>query len=164
MVFPWIPFLKERAGGKLSDIEFLAVKDFDGKLVKNEGVKSATGDLATLTASSGKDMYVARAKVSFTPSSIGTGSGEGNAIVKLKINGTVVETARYSWSARSTSTSNFGAANFAEDYEFKNIGHKVAATQIIKLEVVTLTGNTNAEGFVECFEETTGETPQVASI
>jgi len=152
MVGPWIAFLRKRAGGRLSDIEFLAIKAFGGKLVKNEGFLSATGDLATLTASSGKDMYLARAKVTFY-SRVSNPSSVGDKI-ELKVNGTVVETTGYSMLTNAIETS----------YEFKNIGHKVAATQIIKLEVTVLATDTDVEGFIECFEETTGETPQIPSI
>lgn len=159
MVFPWIAFLKERKR-RLSDIEFLAIKEYGGKLVNDEGVKTTTGDLATLTANSGKDLYVARAKVSCTPSSVGIGASSGSATIELKVNGTVVETASYSWAARSTASNNFGSGQFAWDYEFKDIGHKVDATQVIKLEVSSIS-TANVEGFIEGFEEDDGNSPQV---
>jgi len=136
-------------GRKLSDIEFLAIKEFDGKLKKNEGVKTTTGDLATLTATSGKDMYIARAKI--TVYNDGGGTGASQNVVVLKINGIIIETS----GTRVNLTS--------ESYEFKNMGHKVAATQIIKLEVITINAAISIEGFIECFEETTGETPQIPS-
>jgi len=151
MVGPWIAFLKNRGGGRLSDIEFLAIKDFGSKLVKNEGVLSATGDLATLTASSGKDMYIARAKVTWFSNTASPSIIASECV--LKINGTIVETSKVSLSANNSLI-----------YEFKNIGHKVAATQIIKLEVISIDSEVDIEGFIECFEEATGETPQVSSI
>jgi hypothetical protein len=46
-----------------------------------------------------------------------------------------------------------------EDYEFKNIGHKVAAGQIIKLEIISLGTDVNVEGFIECFGKDTGVNP-----
>jgi len=145
---------------KMSDILFLSVKEHAGKIRSNEGFLSATGDLATLTANTGKDMYIARAKVVFF---INTAA---NAItiadtVELKVNGTVIETA--STGLRVITTSNSGAGALAFEYEFKNMGHKVAATEIIKLEVTALNANTDVEGFIECFEETTGESPYQAS-
>ena len=159
MVFPWIPFLKQKAGGKLSDIEFLSIKEFDGKLVQNDGSKTTTGDLATLTASSGKDMYVAKAKIVATLSS-NPGAGYYNTTVALKINGVTEETVVLSFAR--TSTSGDGQSNTLS-YEFVNIGRKVAATEIIKLEVTTI-NSLSVNGVLLCFEETTGETPQVASI
>ena len=157
MVFPpihWFQGIKGKRG-RLSDIEFLAKKEFDGKLVKNEGFLSTTGDLATLTASSGKDMYIARAKV-IVYINISTSAGSVADEIVLKINNVIVETAKATIEA---STGGSGVNTFA--YEFKNIGHKVAATQIIKLQVITLDTQTDVEGFIECFEETTGETPVI---
>ena len=140
--------------GKLSDIEFLAIKEFGGKIVKNEGTASAAGDLATLTANSGKDMYIARAKCVFHQQA--NISSLQTAEVVLKINGTVVETAT---SAKSGQTTSQGETDIY--YEFKNIGHKVAATEIIKLEVISTGAGIDEEGFIECFEVATGDSPQI---
>ena len=54
MVFPWIPFGK--GGKRLSDIEYLSIKEFDGKLTTAEGTVSATGDVASITA--GSKIYI----------------------------------------------------------------------------------------------------------
>ena len=51
------------SGATMSDIMFLAKKEFDGKLRQNDGTRTTAGDLATLTATTGKDMYLAYAKV-----------------------------------------------------------------------------------------------------
>jgi len=156
MIGPWIHALWER-GRKLSDIEYLSIKEFDGKLVKNEGFLSATGTLATLTASGGKDMYIARAKI--VGYQIGGETGFGVKVkVELQINGTAVETGIIA-QIGNTAT---GVGMQTMDYEFKNIGHKVAATQVIKLEVTTLSANHDVEGFIECFEETTGASPAIS--
>jgi len=146
-MFPWIPFLKKRGGKKLSDIEFLAIKEFDGKLRSNEGALAANGTLCTLTANTGKDMYIARAKVILRGASK-TGTAE------LTVNGTVVETVDLATGSSSINT----------EYEFKNVGHKVAATEIIKIEITASSATPVYEGFIECFEEDTGESPQIPSI
>lgn len=135
----------------MSDIMFLAKKEFDGKLRTDEGFISGTGDLATLTANTGKDMYIARAKVTFYHNDTGVGGAVGDK-VELKINGVTVETAPFSWS-------NDGPRTL--DYEFKNIGHRVTTGQIIKLEVTVLNVDTDVEGFIECWEEDTGVTPVI---
>ena len=139
----------------MSDIEYLCIKEFDAKLRKTEGFLSAAGDLATLTASSGKDMYIARANCTFFANSTNT-SALADEVV-LKINGTIVETAKSSMLADTANRDGVMVHN----YEFKNIGHKVAATQIIKLEVITIDSQVDVEGFIECFEEATGDSPQV---
>jgi len=149
MVFPWIPFLFGRRK-RLSDIEFLSIKDFDGKIVKNKGQVTADGTLATLTASSGKDMYLGTAKVSYTGD---TSVGTERAVVELQINAVIVEVVRF--------ISQGAADGISQSYEFKNIGHKVAATQVIRLQVTGVIGTVSLEGYVECFEETTGESPQI---
>ena len=154
-MFPWILFLSPRGGRKLSDIEFLSIKTFGSKIVTDENPLSTTGDLATLTASSGKDMYLAAAKVVFYMNAT-DGQSTGDQ-VDLLVNGTVVETARASLARSSGIT----GADSTVVYEFKNVGLKVAATQIIKLEVIAIDATTDVEGFLTCFEEATGESPAI---
>ena len=153
MVGPWIHALFGRKK-RLSDIEYLAIKEFGGKIKTDEGFLSAAGDLATLTASAGKDMYLASAKVTFFANTVASAAAIADEVV-LKLNGTVIETTKVTWD----NATDGGILSFA--YEFKNIGRKVTTSQIIKLEVITLDGDTDVEGFIECFEETTGESPQV---
>jgi len=155
MVGPWIHALFGRKK-RLSDIEYLAIKEFDGKLRSDEGFLSAAGDLATLTATAGKDMYIARAQVTFFQNT-GTANPAAADEVVLKLNGVIIETTKQTIGQRT----NVGFVNATNVYEFKNIGQKVAATQIIKLEVITLDADTDVEGFIECFEETTGDSPAV---
>ena len=142
----------------LSDIMFLAVKEYNGggtsKLKHNEGQRTAAGDIATVTASSGKDMYIARA--GFTAAVEAINKSAIDQEVVLKVNGNVVETARFSLGFDSSAG---GTPTF--QYEFRNIGHKVAATQIIKIESITQSSDVTIEGFVECFEEDTGTTPAI---
>ena len=62
MVFPWIPFLFG-AKKRLSDIEYLSIKEFDGKRVDVDNSMSLNDtstetDLVTQTASSGKERVV----------------------------------------------------------------------------------------------------------
>ena len=152
MVGPWLFSLWKR-GRRLSDIEYLSIKEFDGKLVKNDGVLSATGDLATLTASAGKDMYLAKAKVNVE----GGGSG-GSCTITLNINGTVVETYEVKFAAISSAQA---LVNKSSHYEYINIGQKVAATQIIKLEVTQESSIDNIHGSIVCFEEATGDSPAI---
>ncbi len=137
----------------LGDIEFLSIKEFQAKLRFDEGFTSAVGDLATLTANTGKDMYIARAKI--ITFSNNTNAVSLNDEVVLKINGVIVET--------SKASPNFAANIFGPTYiyEFRNIGHKVLAGEIIKLEVITLDTDTDVEGFIECYEEDTGTSPQI---
>ncbi len=153
MVGPWIHALWER-GKRLSDIEYLAIKEFGGKLRKNPANRTSIGDLGTLTANTGKDMYLAKAYVS------GWQSGNGfkkDATIVLKINGTIVETCYFS--ASGTTTGSGAGGTHSQWYNF-TVGYKVAATQIIKMEVTVIDGY-QISGTVECFEENTGESPAI---
>ena len=153
MLFPSI--LAPRGGvSTLSDILFLAKKEFDGKLLSNEGSLTAAGDLATLTAGTGKDMYIARAKVNIHLDGSNTFAA-GDEVV-LKVNNVIVETYKPTH-ALSTAADGDGGPQ----YEFKNVGHRVTAGQIIKLEVITLDTQSEVEGFIECFEEDTGVDPVI---
>jgi len=163
MVGPWVSFvfsgavalLKPDQEDNMSDIQYLAIKEFDGKLRSDEGFLSAPGDLATLTANTGKDMYLARAQITYFGNKT-AGSSIADQVV-LKINGTIVET------SKATLANTTSAIQTTFTYEFKNIGQKVAAAQIIKLEVITLDVDTDVEGMIECFEEDTGATPRLAA-
>jgi len=145
MVFPWIQFLGKKK--RLSDIEYLAIKEFDGKLVQNDAqARTTTGDLCTLTASSGKDMYIAKAKIQTN-----TTGANGTVTVQLKINAVVFEEFKVSDLPVTSDTSEF---------EFVTLGFKVAATQIIKLEVTGIS-SLSINGQLICFEEDTGASPAV---
>jgi len=137
----------------LSDIMFLAKKEFDGKLRKDQGILSTTGNLAILTANTDKDMYIARAKVTFYNN---TNTSAIVNEVALKINNVIVESTDYS----SVFTVPGGGV-VALVYEFKNIGHKVAAGETIRLDVISLDAEVDVAGFIECWEENTGETPVI---
>jgi len=133
----------------LSDIMFLAKKEFDGKLVENEAALAldTTGTLATLTASGSKDMYLAYAKVN-----VAEGATNGNCKVELQVNSVVKDT----FDTESPS-SNYG--NPSGQYLFA-IGFKVTTGQVIKLECIT-NDSLRIESVIQCFEETTGATPVI---
>ena len=155
-MFPWSLFLKERRK-RLSDIEYLAIKEFDGKLTTGEGTLTVTGDLVTITAAVGKDMYLAKAKVSVRLETISGVTSNKQVIIELKANGVIKGT----WAAvLHTDIDDVGGDSNAT-YEFAIAGIKVAATEIIKLEVVTLGTLIEANGELVVFEEDTGATPAV---
>ena len=161
-MFPWIPFLKQKAGGKLSDIEFLAVKEFGSKRVDVDTETSVDNTvtettIVTATAASGKDMYLGTASIA---ASVTTTAANLAIKWKLYINGTVEEIINSNFPVSQV----LGSAIF----EFKSKGLKVAATEIIKItathSISTSTSQSINAGKLVLFEEATGETPQVASI
>jgi len=125
---------------------------FDGRLKSDEGFLSATGDLCTLTASAGKDLYITGAKITFygnTNSIISTAD-----VAELKLNDIVKETSPSSIAGQTTSS---GTA--IHSYEFKNLFHKITPAQIMKLEVTALSASADVEGFIQAIEVPTGEDP-----
>ncbi len=157
-MFPWLVHLVGK-GRRLSDIEYLAIKEFDGKLVHNDGNVTAAGDVCTLTASGGKDMYLGRARIMVTAEV--SAAAPGTAIVSLLLNGVVIESTRVEVIA-AAQTSNAGAAgSSSQDFTFALSGAKVAAGEIIKIEATTVDANVSVYGMIVCFEETTGASPAV---
>jgi len=139
--------------GSSSTMGFLMKKEFLGELVEDDGTLSAAGDLATLTASAGKDMYLASAKINVYIENDNT--GENSVIVTLNINGTVKETFEVMTGAVIAATSPSGQT----DYEFNLKGVKVAATEIIKLEVTAIDADVAVNGQLTCVEVDTGADP-----
>jgi len=138
------------------DVSFLMRKEFESALVSDEGFLSVAGDLASLTASVGKDMYLASAKITyFTNNQGGNTSG---CQVELKINDVIIETTNFS--SIIAAGSGIGGDPM-KVYEFKNIGRKVATGEVIKLQVISLNANIDVEGFIECVEVDSGEDPSL---
>jgi len=143
--------------GKLSDIEFLAIKEFDTKLVKNTDVQDdgGTGNCATLTASSGKDLYLAKAKVTVRM------DAESLLIlgeITLVADGVIVD--RWYFSGVSLQAG-VGSSSGIIQHEFIIAGIKVAATKTIVIDVVTSDADFDIQGTLLGFEETTGDSPQI---
>lgn len=159
MVFPFITFTGVKGGKrKLSDIEFMSIKEFGGKLRYVQGQVTTTTTLCTITANTGKDMYLAKAHVTLAMSS--TGATASNVQAKLYLNGTLVEQTRASFTTYNSRYDGAGGGNSALEYDFKNVGRKVSAGQIIKIEATCPT-NTVVSGTLVCFEETTGSSPKI---
>jgi len=154
-MFPWLVFLK-RAGKRLSDIEYLAIKEFDSKLVTNTGQQAdgGTGNAAILTASGGKDLYLARAKV------IARIDVVSNIIlgeVTLVANSVIKD--RWEFSAHHSTQ--VAGSILTLEHEFAVQGIKVAATQTIVIDVVSSDADYDITGTLVGFEEDTGASPAV---
>ena len=158
MVFPWIAFLKE-SKKRLSDIEFLAIKEFDGKRVDADAQTTVSNtttetDVVTVTANTGKDMYLASATVHVNMSV----SQTFDATYRLYANGTVVDAAYTKYLISSSDVQYYAI-------KFDTKGIKVAANQIIKITVqhstATSTSVTVNAGKLVLWEEDTGNSPQV---
>jgi len=136
------------------DIAFLSKKTFGGKLVTNTGEQAdgGTGNTATLTASSGKDLYLAKAKVTVrmdAATSLIVGE------VTLVVNSVIKDRWVFSGSAEA----GVGGTTGELQHEFAVQGVKVAATQTIVIDVVASDADYDITGTLVGFEETTGDDP-----
>jgi len=126
------------------DLAFLQQKEQEGKLKTDEGSLTGAGTLASLTASSGKDMYLSSASVSLRK---GSSVGSSNHTVELQVNGVVKET---------FTTFEFASAGKLSAYHFSTKGLKVSPTEVIRLQVTELGSTTQVEGTLQCWEEPSG--------
>jgi len=162
---PNILFQVGAKGRKLSDIEFLSIKEFgtDGTDSKRVDVDNqqlsrlattVEADLATQTASGGKDMYIAKGYF-VTARTAGV---TFNITVRLYLNGVVIET--------------FKLENPVLDEEFaftfKTTSRKVTTGQIIKITVQNSVSaaatRSDTSGGLLLWEEDTNASPQIPSI
>ena len=163
---------KVGAKGKLSDIEFLAIKEYgtdgtDSKRVDVDNTVSISNsttetDIATQTANTGKDMYLGG--VTLHVRSTSSTGAQNNLTVRVRINGVAVET--YEVDDLSTIAVNEGTLQ--GNIPLISKGDKVATGQIIKVTAQhsSADANNNAAYTAKLilWEETTGETPQIPSI
>lgn len=130
---------------------------FDARLKSNEARRTTIGTGATLTAFASKDLYLTAAKITFALNN--NGATDTTSLAELQINGTPVETAHASLSNRHTSGSSIGAASSVYTYEFRNLAQKVTATQIMKIEIITLDTDTKVETMIQAVEVPAGQNP-----
>ena len=155
MVLPWIAFLPALIAlgfDDMGDIIDLCIKEFEGKLRENEKALATdtTGTLATLTANTGKDMYLAYAKINIAGSTT-----NNNCKIELQVNGVVKDTFD-----TETPSGNYGPGTTV--YEFA-VGFKVTTGQVIKLEC-TVNDSCRIESVIQCFEEDTLDSPQIPPL
>ncbi len=158
-VVPPVP--PEAVGVKtLGDIEFMSVKEFQLKTRRDEGTATAVGDLTTLTANVGKDMYLASAKVNVRWSS--TNNSPIQFVIDLLANGVIIGSFN-SAHLSSIQAGGVRASDLNSQYEFKaNIGQKVLAGEIINLNISVIgSAALVIEGQLLCYEEDTGTSPQI---
>ena len=134
----------------MSDILFMSVKEHAGKKVQADGMASTVANICTLTASTGKDLYLAEAQINCKSTGVG---GTTNVTVVLKANGIVIETFSVNLAGQSTSE-----GEYSKIYTFAEKGEKVTATQSFTLDITSVTDVT-VSGHLLGFQETTGESP-----
>ena len=169
MVFPWIAFLKE-SKKRLSDLEFLAIKEYDGKLIHLISSEfTGNADQITYTPASGKTFYLLRCKLYPVVDTVLTGSGvtatnaNRRVDVEITLDGTVVDVLTHdyetSYGNSSTATASGLAANTGQ-YE-SNIVESLEGngSKTVKL-TSTNTSGTYRVSMLGIIEDT-GSSPQV---
>jgi len=148
----------------LGNIIDLAIKAFEGKLRRQgltnptcaDGERTTTGLLTSITALAGKNLFLAKAKVTFYADSADPALGDK---VELRFNGTKVET------SAATLQVAFGSNGFATwTYKFENLNHFVGPTDVISLEVTVLDPQTTVTGSLEGWDEDTADSPQIPPL
>jgi len=127
------------------DLAFLQQKQQEGKLKTAEGSRTSVGDICTVTASSGKDLYLAKAKVSVA----GVDGFIRTVVVELKAGAVGSETVIETFSTQMVT-----ASNSVTNYEFAISGIKVTTGQNILLEATVVGATTmRVNGVIEAWEE-----------
>lgn len=177
MVLPWIFYQEIIARGrKLSESEFLTIKQFDGKLIKEISAEfTGNGVQITRTPASGKTFYFLKARLYPVVNSIVTGSAGNTPVtsnrradVEIKLDGTVIDVLTHDMettfgSAESAAARAEGNAGQAGQYE-SLIVDSMDGNAIKKIELTS----TNVVGTYRVsligIEENTGTSPQIPSI
>lgn len=177
MVFPFITFTGVKGGrSRLSDFEFLSIKEFGGKLIHEISAEFSTNaDQISYTVPNGKTFYHLKSKLYPVTDTIATGSGGASssypktlnrrADVELTFDGTIKDVLTHDM--ETTHGSNASNANVAEgnsgqagQYE-TNLVESMAGngTKQIKLTSTNTSGTYRVTlmGIIE----TTGTSPKI---
>lgn len=144
-------FVALAGGGVSGDLAFQLQKDFAGELITVEGTLGAAGDLVSITAAAGKDIYISKANI--VPRRITVANAQANCLSELKANAIIKETKSASAPSGTTTTSMMGTIYLP----FAWVG-KVAETEIIKIELITVL-NMTTDGFLSVIAVDTGVDP-----
>ena len=147
-------------GGVLSETAFLAKQEFESthNLRDNTGTKvnGAIGTLATLTANTGKDMYLIAAWVTIKQDTKSSDPEQFEAV--LKIDG-IIEDRLYLSTMSTFRPSGEGGGSSSKQGKFILKGVKVTTGKVIKIQVITSDTVLDAAGTLSCFEVPSGTDP-----
>jgi len=135
-------FVKTGTGGfvppvlldRISDLEFLSTKEFEGALFTDEGTTTSGGNFVSLRAG-GAGLFLAGASISATSD----GSGTQLIVVQLQVDGVPYETYRSQVPASANNTRD-------STYHFEIKGIFIQSGKRVTLNVLTIGGNVTAKG------------------
>ena len=147
-------FNKLQRGEKLSDLEFLAVKAYEGKIVRTTATLTSSSTTMTYTVPNGKTAYVMRA--SATPFTAGSASTRMTR-TSLVIDGT---TLGYVWGGLTVSSINNRNVPTHElgDTRFDTEGAKLEGDGTKTIQMIA-SGNNSVHATLIVLLEDTGTSP-----
>lgn len=146
----WLTILQK--GGRLSDIEFMSVKQFKGKLKKVEGSTSSTGTITSFTPATGKTFYLAGAhvqQVAVTPVTVYSWHAE------LKNDTTVVDNCGGNGSA------SFATYSLPQRFELKGDSLVGDGAKTYSINIVSNADGVTLEGMIYGFIENDADDPRL---
>ena len=154
-----------RGKRKLSDIEYLSIKEFDSKLFTEiSATFTTTGVKITRTIASGKSFYIAKASIIPIVNTVASTSGlsvvNRRCTVDVKYDGTVIDTLGYDFEYDGAN-SNRAAMGNAFNLESQIIGKKLDGDAVKKVELDATSVSGTYKVRLIGFEETTADTPAV---
>jgi hypothetical protein len=162
-------FNKSGKKRKVSDIEFLAIKEFEGKLVNLNSTsnETTTGVKLTRTPASGKTFYLAYVQVTPIANPQSGTSTDFECVVAIKFNGTIVDTISYTASFEIAAGEGPGYGVSGASLKSNQVGISMDGDAIKKVEVeITTLQGTGLECRLSLlgWEENTADSPQIPSI
>ncbi len=170
MVLPWI-FYQEESGvkRKVSDIEFLSIKEFDNKLITEFASFNTTGVKITHTVPNGKTFYLS--KCAFMATDAGNVDLQilsntvqvRSCFITIKYDGTIIDRLHYNFASQGVNASDPGGMATSNDkWGSSIIGKSLQGTGAgvnVEIEVTAISGNYAV--ILEGFEEDTGTSPAI---
>jgi len=145
---------------EMSDIMFMSVKQFDGKILKADGNVTATGEIAAVTPASGKTFYFANAKMN----SLMVVAGDSpHAEVEVRNDGTQVETLSQNTGRGQVPSIIWGQSQAGSTYSKIAMGDSLDGDGIKKYSVhcVTIKTTTDIDAELSGFIEDDADSPRL---
>ena len=148
---------KKARGEKLSDLEFLAIKAFEDKIVRTTATLANNGDTCTYTVPDGKTAYIISAIARQIGRSRLNTSITSAAILSMSVDGTRIDRQRKGEDVFRTDA----LANTITDDKFDVSGLKLEGDGTKSIVITKNSGNPSVYVSITVLLETTGDNPAV---
>ena len=164
MVFPCVTFTGIRGRRRLSDFEFLSIKEFGGKLIHElSAVFSTDADQVTYTVPNGKTFYHLKSKLYPSGSNISAGTTASRGVnVQLTLNGTVKDVLTFTQASAHATGGNGGAGSAAATGEFEtNLVESMVGDGVKQIKLTSTGTSGSYRVSLMGIIETTGTSPKI---